>query len=141
MTPPTAEVRLIAINTGHGGTVNPIVVAGPNWLLGASSDAGWLDAPAAAGLLTGGERYQVAGASPATGAKPERNQDICTDTFTVQLSPASNAEQTIAVAGATWALTPRQPVVFSQYYEGASAAAYVIRDTTAEQVLATGCGA
>lgn len=42
-------------------TVHPIVVVGPNWLLGASRDAGWVAGPAAAGLLTGGERYQVAG--------------------------------------------------------------------------------
>jgi hypothetical protein len=241
---------------GSVGTIHPIIVVGPNWLLGASSDAGWIAAPAAAGLLAGGERYQVAGAVPATGAQPERNQDMCTDTFTIELSPAPNVGQAVAVAGA-WALTPRQPmdadpaayeqavatvlrargiaepevritgavqvdldndgssdtiisafrdrddsllpgvdagdyslilvqrtlgaavetievvgdyypaaeafrapeehrllgvydlngdgslelVVFSQYYEGASAAAYVIRETTAEQVLATGCGA
>jgi peptidoglycan hydrolase-like protein with peptidoglycan-binding domain len=242
--------------TAPAGTVHPIIVVGPNWLLGVSGDAGWVAAPAAADQLVGGERYQVAGAAPSTGAQPERNQDICTDTFTVELSPAPNVGQTVAVAG-TWALTPRQPVdadpaayeqavaavlraqgiaepevritgvkrvdidgdgsseiiisafrdrdnsllpgvdagdysiilvqralgdaidtiavvgdyypvaeefrapeehqllgvydlngdgslelvVFSQYYEGASAAAYVIRDTTAEQVLATGCGA
>jgi hypothetical protein len=237
-------------------TLHPIVVVGPNWLLGASSNAGWVAGPAAAGWLTGGERYQVAGAAPVTGAKLERNRDICTDTFTVELTPALNAGQTVAVAG-DWVLTPRQPVdedsaayeqvvaavlqaqgiaepevritsvkrvdidndgsseiiisafrdrdntllpgvdagdyslilvqrarggaidtievvgdyypvaeefrapqehrllgvydlngdgllelvVFSQYYEGASAAAYVIHDTTAEHVLATGCGA
>lgn len=241
---------------GSVGALHPIIVVGPNWLLGASSDAGWIAAPDAADRLSGDERYQVAGAAPATGAQPERNQDICTDTFTVELSPAPNVEQTIAVAGG-WALTPRQPVdgapaayeqvvatvlrargiaepevritdvkqvdidndgssetiisafrdrddsllpgvdagdyalilvqraegdavetievvgdyypaaeafrapeehrllgvydlngdgslelvIFSRYYEGASAAAYVIRETTAEHVLATGCGA
>jgi hypothetical protein len=31
-------------------------------------------------------------------------------------------------------------VIFSQYYEGASAAAYTVNGTTAEEVLATGCG-
>lgn len=242
--------------TSSAGAIHPIVVVGPNWLLGAFSDAGWVAASDVAGLLAGGERYQVAGAAQATGAKPERNQDICTDTFTVALEPTPTAGQTIAVAG-NWALTLRQPadedpapyeqavanvlqtqgiaepevritsvkrvdidndgrseriisafrdrdnlltpgvdagdyaliliqrdrgdatdtivvvgdyypraeafrapeehrllgaydlngdgsleiVVFSQYYEGASAAAYVIHDTRAEQVLTTGCGA
>lgn len=243
-------------NTPTSGRLHPILVVGPNWLLGASNDTGWVAAPDVAGLLAGGERYQVAGAAQATGAKPERNRDICTDTFTVVLEPTPTAGQTIAVAG-NWALTPRQPadedpalyeqavanvlrtqgiaepevritsvkrvdinndgrseiiisafrdrdniltpgvdagdyaliliqrargdatdmivvvgdyypraeafrapeehrllgaydlngdgsleiVVFSQYYEGASAAAYVIHDTRAERVLTTGCGA
>jgi peptidoglycan hydrolase-like protein with peptidoglycan-binding domain len=89
--------------------IHPIVIAGPNWLLGASSATGWLAGPAAAGLLAGGERYQVVAAPPATGARPEPIAVICRDTFTVALSPAPDARQTIAVAG-DWELTPRQPV-------------------------------
>lgn len=242
-------------SAGAAGAIHPIIIAGPNWLLGASSATGWLDGPEAAGRLVGGERYQVVGAAPATGAKPQPIEVICQDTFTVALSPAPNARQTIAVAG-DWELSPRQPMdedpaayeqavttvlqangiaepevrvtgvkrvdldndgggeiiisasrdrdnaltpavdagdyslilvqralgdrvatltvvgsyypvaeafrapqehrllgvhdlngdgrlellVFSQYYEGASAAAYSINDTRAEQVLATGCG-
>ncbi|NTW00259.1 MAG: peptidoglycan-binding protein, partial [Oscillochloris sp.] len=87
----------------------PIIIAGPNWLLGASSATGWVAGPIAASQLVGGEQYQVVGAAPATGARPEPILDICPDTFTVALSPAPNARQTIAVAG-DWALTPRQPV-------------------------------
>lgn len=99
----------LLFSANAAGAIHPIVIAGPNWLLGASSAAGWVAEPTAAGLLVGGERYQVVGAAPATGAKPEPIEAICRDTFTVKLSPAPNARQTIAVAG-DWALTPRQPV-------------------------------
>lgn len=235
--------------------LHPIIIAGPNWLLGAADATGWVSGRAAAGRLVGGEQYQIPDAASATGALPEPIETICPDTFTVALSPAPAARRTIAVAGA-WPLAPRQPVavdpaayeqavarvlqangiaqpevqitgavqidldndgtsetlisasrlrdpallpgvaagdyalimvqrasgeqdtlievvgeyypvaeelraplahellgvydlngdgalevvVFSRYYEGASAAAYVIADTTAEQVLATGCG-
>lgn len=89
--------------------LHPIIIAGPNWLLGASSAAGWVASPAAAEQLTGGERYQVADAAPATGAPPEPIEDICPDTFTIELSPAPAARQTIAVAG-DWPLIPRRLV-------------------------------
>lgn len=88
--------------------IHPIVIVGPNWLLGASGAAGWLTGPDAAGRLVGGERYQVAGAAPATGAEPQPIDVICPDTFTVALSPAPSERQAVAVAGG-WELTPRQP--------------------------------
>ncbi len=105
---PQTWTNLFSANAA--GAIHPIVIVGPNWLLGASSAAGWVAGPTAAGLLVGGERYQVVGADPATGAQPEPvDVDICPDTFSVDLIPAPNARQTIAVAG-DWALTPRQPV-------------------------------
>jgi peptidoglycan hydrolase-like protein with peptidoglycan-binding domain len=89
--------------------LHPIIIAGPNWLLGAASATGWVAGSTAAGYLVGGEQYQVVGAAAATGARPEPILDICPETFTVELSPAPSARQTIAVAG-DWELTPRQPV-------------------------------
>jgi peptidoglycan hydrolase-like protein with peptidoglycan-binding domain len=117
--------------------LHPIIIAGPNWLLGASSATGWVAGPTAAGQLVGGERYQVVGAAPATGARPEPILDICPDTFTVALSPAPNARQTIAVAGA-WALTPRQPVEENPAaYEAAVAAVLQANGIAQPEVVIT----
>lgn len=103
---PQTWARLFSSNVSSA--LHPIIIVGPNWLLGASSATGWVAGATAAGLLAGGERYQVVGAAPATGAEPEPIEVICQDTFTVELSPAPYARQTIAVAG-DWELTPRQP--------------------------------
>lgn len=91
------------------GAIHPIVIAGPNWLLGASDATGWISGPDAVDQLVGGERYQVVGAAPADGAAPQPIDVICSDTFTVALNPAPSARQAIAVAG-DWPLTPRQPL-------------------------------
>lgn len=97
-------------------TIHPIIIVAPNtilganWLLGASSAAGWVAGPAAAGVLAGGERYQLDGGAAATGAMPQPlDDDVCPDTFGIALSPAPSSGRAVAVAGA-WALTPRQPV-------------------------------
>lgn len=105
---PQTWARLFTAN-GTANTIHPIVIAGPNWLLGASSDAGWVASAAAAGLLVGGEQYQVASGNSVTGSRPKPIEDICQGTFTVALSPAPSTGRTVALASG-WPLTPRQLV-------------------------------
>jgi peptidoglycan hydrolase-like protein with peptidoglycan-binding domain len=90
--------------------VIPIVVhSSSSYLLGAVQSRTWLDAPAAAPLLTGGERYRVltgqTAETTAIGSKPEPLEVICTDTYTVSLEPAVSGDAAIAVGG-TWPLQP-----------------------------------
>jgi hypothetical protein len=91
----------------------PIVVhTASSYMLGAVQAGAWLEAAAAAPLLTGGERYRVLSgnqSSPATtiGSRPQQLEVICTTTYLLRLEPAV-ADDAIALGG-SWPLQPRVP--------------------------------
>jgi Putative peptidoglycan binding domain len=108
---PQTRTRLFS----HEATVAvvPIVVHDNNYyLLGGVQAGAWLEAPAAAPLLSGGDRYRVVveGGSETTaiGSKPAPIEVICTKTYTVSLEPGISDDALVAVGG-SWQLQPRIP--------------------------------
>jgi hypothetical protein len=94
--------------------VIPIVVYdGSTFLLGGVQAQTWLEAPAAASLLTGGERYRVlapdqAVETTAVGSTPVEAAPSCSEFYTVRLEPVLSSSAVVAVGG-DWQLQPRQP--------------------------------
>jgi galactitol-specific phosphotransferase system IIB component len=94
------------------GAVVPIVVhTSSSYLLGGAQTGVWLDAPAAAPLLAGGERYRVladqAAETTASGNRPEQTDPIC-EAYFVDLEPPISGDAAVAVGG-HWVLQPRTP--------------------------------
>jgi peptidoglycan hydrolase-like protein with peptidoglycan-binding domain len=92
----------------------PIIDADTNWLIGATEQGRWIDAPTA-GPLIGTQQYQflttMGDSSTATGTIMRSDlRDICPNLFTVELQPQIDRQNTIGIgSGATHALQP-QPI-------------------------------
>jgi peptidoglycan hydrolase-like protein with peptidoglycan-binding domain len=90
----------------------PIIDANTNWLIGATEQGRWIDAPTA-GPLIGAQQYQLlitmGDSSTATGTIMRSDlRDICPNLFTVELQPQIDRQNTIGIgSGATHTLQPR----------------------------------
>jgi peptidoglycan hydrolase-like protein with peptidoglycan-binding domain len=99
-------------SAGSSRSLIPIIDADTNWLIGATEQGRWLDAPTA-GPLIGTQQYQllttIGDTSTATGTIARSDlRDICPNLFTVELQPQIDRQYTIGIgSGATHALQPR----------------------------------
>jgi peptidoglycan hydrolase-like protein with peptidoglycan-binding domain len=90
----------------------PIIDADTNWLIGATEQGRWIDAPTA-GPLIGAQQYQLLTTmgyiSTATGTIMRSDlRDICPNLFIVELQPQIDRQNTIGIgSGATHTLQPR----------------------------------
>jgi hypothetical protein len=105
---PQTRARLLrAVPTG---AAVPIVVrTSSSYLLGGVRAGSWLEAPAAAPMLEGGERYRVlsglSAQTTAVGSSPEQREAICPQAYVVNLEP-DTTDDAVAVGGG-WPLQPR----------------------------------
>jgi hypothetical protein len=125
---PTETQPLPASTTAPPGFA-AIVETGNGFLLGGAQDGAWLEPAAAAGLLTGGERYRLYSGlddlGEAVGEAPEAITDgPCNGKYVVGLSLQPGDAPALAVGGG-WDVQPRTPVAFSteaEVYQEAVAA-------------------
>lgn len=102
--------------------IHPVVDAQRGYLLGARVNGAWREGQHIAARVGAGQRFRVFGPGgllgEATGWRPQANEDVCQESFQVELSPAWEAGE-VAVGG-TWNLLPR-PVtrLRAAAYEGA----------------------
>jgi len=89
--------------------IHPVVDAQRGYLLGARVNGIWREGQHIAARVGPGRRYRVFGAAgllgEATGSRPTAPEDVCQESFMVELSPQREAGE-IAVSG-TWNLLPR----------------------------------
>jgi peptidoglycan hydrolase-like protein with peptidoglycan-binding domain len=94
-----------------GATVPIVVRTSSSYLLGGAQAGTWLEAPTAAPLLAGGERYRVlsglSAETTAVGSRPEQREEICPQAYVVNLEPDAS-DDAVAVGG-DWPLQPRTP--------------------------------
>jgi hypothetical protein len=87
----------------------PVVDARSGYLLGGMADGRWIDGEAMGRRLRGAARYRVYGGGrllgQATGSRPAVMEEICPETYRVELSP-ERAGAEVAVGGA-WNAAPR----------------------------------
>lgn len=90
--------------------IHPVVDATRGYLLGARVNGTWREGQHIAARVRAGQRYRVLGRAGllgvSTGSRPGANEDVCTETFQVELSPEREAGE-IAVGG-TWNPQPRR---------------------------------
>jgi len=107
-----ALASALAATAAQAQVIHPVVDLKDGYLLGAPVNGTWRDGGHVASRVGAGRRYRVFGPSGmlgvATGSRAEALEDICPETFRVELSPAREAGE-IAVDGA-WNLLPR-PVI------------------------------
>lgn len=100
---------------GVADEVHPVLV--DNCLIGGTINGKWMDAPAVAPQLKGGEKYHLYAlarrAGESTGGKPQVLADYCSDTLEVELDPKPG-EGTVLVVGGEWNALPRAPQLLSQ---------------------------
>jgi hypothetical protein len=106
---PLAFAAILAATAAKAQVIHPVLDVKGGYLLGAPVNGTWRDGEHVARRVGAGRRYRVFGPSGmlgvATGARAEALEDVCPETFRVELSPAREAGE-IAVDGA-WNLLPR----------------------------------
>jgi hypothetical protein len=105
---------LICTGASPAADLHPIVEVQSGYLFGAISDGKWIKADEAAKALPDETTYQVYGLTQslgeAKGGKPKAvEDDVCTDTLSVSLSPKPD-KGVIAIA-APWNALPRKPKI------------------------------
>ena len=111
-----AGLALLLICTGASpaADLHPIVEVQSGYLFGAISDGKWIKADETAKLIGDDTTYRVYGLTQALGdakgGKPKAvEDDVCTDTLAVSLSP--KPDKGVVAIAASWNALPRKPGV------------------------------
>jgi hypothetical protein len=107
-------VLLICTGASPAADLHPIVEVQSGYLFGAISDGKWIKADETAKLIGDETIYRVYGLTQALGdakgGKPKAvEDDVCTDTLAVSLSP--KPDKGVVAIAASWNALPRKPGV------------------------------
>ena len=105
---------LICTGASPAADLHPIVEVQSGYLFGAISDGKWIKADETAKLIGDDTTYRVYGLTQALGdakgGKPKAvEDDVCTDTLAVSLSP--KPDKGVVAIAASWNALPRKPGV------------------------------